>query len=78
MGRWKFWAYPADACSQHYWRGSPLCALTNESDWIAIEELAPTSVIEQHGHDVADLGARAPRDGKASKPGFDLNGPDVD
>jgi len=29
------------------------------------EELVPTSVIEQHGYDLADLGARASRDGKA-------------
>lgn len=37
----------------------------------------PTSVIEQHRHDIADLGASAPRNGKASKPRFDLNGPDI-
>ena len=34
-------------------------------------------MIEQDRHDIADLGARAPRDGKASKPGFDLDGSDI-
>ena len=34
-------------------------------------------MIEQHRHDIADFGARAPRDGKTSEPGFNLNGPDI-
>jgi hypothetical protein len=34
-------------------------------------------MIEQHRHDVTDLGASTPGDGKASKPQFDFDGPDI-
>ena len=34
-------------------------------------------MVEQNRHDVADLGARTPRDGNPSEPQFDFIRPDI-
>jgi len=57
---------------QDSWRSASLRALTDEMDWIAVEQLISASVIEKHGHQISNCGATALRQRQPSKPRFNL------
>src|SRR6267378_1582997 len=49
-----------------------LCSLTNEVDWIAVEQFVPAGVVEKNGHQISDFGATTFRQRQASKPRLNL------
>jgi hypothetical protein len=49
-----------------------LCTLTNEVDWIAVEQFVSAGVVEKNGHQISDFGAATFRQRQASKPRLNL------
>ena len=64
---------------QHRWNGSSLCTLAHKCDWIPFKPLVANGMIEEHAHDIADLGLGGIGEivtvasSQLSKPGLDCD-----
>lgn len=70
---------PSDlACVQNGRERSPFGALPDQPNWIAIADSMSNPMIENHAHDVSDLGTAGPRKSQGTQPEFNFSGVDAD
>ena len=55
----------------------PLRSLTDEPDWIAIEQFVPASVIKENRKNASELGARGAGEIETTQPCFNIRGLDL-
>jgi hypothetical protein len=51
----------------------PLCALADEADGIAVDEVVPPRMVKEDTHQISNLGATAPGKWEGAKPQFNLD-----